>query len=153
MKYNCQRKGESLENINDFPRSKIVQHCFIYKLHKGFHRVHYVAGKHESGMDAHKSMGSIFWWELTVWFDCAWFRLFAECTCPRFWGFLWWQAGCSGFARVSGWRSHQHSLCYLSHIVWPFIRKEWRSPSPLPPTAFFLIGVKIPSKIGVGCVI
>lgn len=50
-------------------------------------------------------------------------------------------------------RSHQHTLCYLSHIMGPFTSKACRSPSPLPPTAFFLSGVKIPSKIGVGCVI
>lgn len=43
VKHNCQRKGVSLDNMKDIPRSKIVQHCFIYELHKGFH---FVAGKH-----------------------------------------------------------------------------------------------------------
>lgn len=56
VKYNCQRKGVSLDNMKDIPRSKIVQHCFIYKLHKG---LHFVAGKHGSGMDAHKPIGTI----------------------------------------------------------------------------------------------
>lgn len=59
MKYKCQRKGVSLDNTKDVPRNKIVQHCFIYKLHKGLHRVHYVAGKHGLGVEAHKSMGTI----------------------------------------------------------------------------------------------
>lgn len=35
MKYKCQRKGVSLDNTKPVPGSKIVQHCFIYKLHKG----------------------------------------------------------------------------------------------------------------------
>lgn len=59
MKYNCQRQGVSLDNTTDVPRSKIVQHCFIYRLLQGLYRVHYVAGKHGSGMDAHNYMGTI----------------------------------------------------------------------------------------------